>query len=171
MELANLDWIVKHHNLTIVGPTGVGKSFLASALADQACKLGYSARYFKTSALISEILAAKADGSYPKLTASLARFDLLIIDEWLREPLDDMEAREILDLLDDRFRKASTLFATQFPVTEWYKLIKEPTLAEAILDRIVHDSLRIQLMGQSMRQITSSIKSTELDPSLRSDKH
>jgi len=171
MELANHDWIVKHHNLTIVGPTGVGKSFLASALADQACKLGYSARYFKTSALISEILAAKADGSYPKLTASLARFDLLIIDQWLREPLDDTEAREILDLLDDRFRKASTLFATQFPVTEWYKLIKEPTLAEAILDRIVHDSLRIQLMGQSMRQITSSIKETELDPSLRSDKH
>jgi len=171
MELSQLDWIVKHHNLTIVGPTGVGKSFLASPLADQACKLGYSARYFKTSTLISDILSAKADGSYPKLTASLSRFDLLIIDEWLREPLEEAEAREILDLLDDRFRKSSTLFATQFPIQEWYRLIKEPTLSEAILDRIVHDSLRIELKGESMRKLTSAIKPTELDPSLRSDKH
>ncbi len=157
MELADLAWVAQHHNLTIVGPTGVGKSFLASVIGDQACKHGFTVRYFKTSALVSELLSAKADGSYPKFSAALARTDLLLIDEWLREPLSDCHAREILDLLDDRFRKSSTLFATQFPVADWYRLIKEPTLAEAILDRVVHDSLRIELKGESMRKLTSKV--------------
>jgi DNA replication protein DnaC len=157
MELAELQWIAAHHNLMIVGPTGVGKSFLASVLGDQACKSGLSVRYIKTSLLLSELLSAKADGSYLKLASALARTDLLIVDEWLREPLSEPHAREILDLLDDRFRKSSTLFATQFPVVEWYRLIKDPTLAEAILDRVMHDSLRIELKGESMRKLTSKI--------------
>lgn len=159
LEMTELTWIEQRHNLLIAGPTGVGKSFIASALGDHACKRGMTVRYAKTSVLLSELLAAKADGSYTKLAAALARLDLLIIDEWLREPLHEAHAREILDLLDDRFRKASTLFATQFPVTEWYKLIKEPTLAEAILDRVVHDSLRIELRGESMRKLTSKVPS------------
>ena len=157
LELSQLQWVIAHHNLMIVGPTGVGKSFLASALGDQACKNGLSVRYLKTSTLLSELLSAKADGSYLKLTAALARTDLLIIDEWLREPLSESHAREILDLLDDRFRKSSTLFATQFPIAEWYRLIKDPTLAEAILDRVMHDSLRIELKGESMRKLTSKV--------------
>jgi DNA replication protein DnaC len=157
MELAELQWVAKHHNLMIVGPTGVGKSFLASSLGDKACKDGLSVRYIKTSALLSELLGAKADGSFSKLSAALARTDLLIVDEWLREPLSESHAREILDLLDDRFRKSSTLFATQFPVAEWYRLIKDPTLAEAILDRVMHDSLRIELKGESMRKLTSKV--------------
>jgi len=161
LELAELSWVSEHHNLTIMGPTGVGKSFLASVLGDQACKRGFAVRYFKTSALISELLAAKADGSYQKFSAALARTDLLIVDEWLRESLPELHAREILDLLDDRFRKSATLFATQFPVAEWYRLIKEPTLAEAILDRVVHDSLRIVLMGESMRKLTSKVQQAE----------
>ena len=82
---------------------------------------------------------------------------MLIVDEWLREPLSESHAREVLDLLDDRFRRSSTLFATQFPVAEWYRFIKDPTLAEAILDRVMHDSLRIELKGESMRKITSKV--------------
>lgn len=158
LELAQLAWVSTHHNLLILGPTGVGKSFLASVLGDQACKQGFTVRYFKTSTLVSELLAAKADGSFPKFSAALARTNLLIIDEWLRDPLSESHARELLDLLDDRFRASSTLFATQFPVAEWYKLIKEPTLAEAILDRVVHDSHRIELKGESMRKLTSKLQ-------------
>lgn len=157
LELAELQWVAQHHNLIFAGPTGIGKSFLASALGDQACKRGFVVRYFKTAALLSELLGARADGSYAKFTGALARTDLLIIDEWLREPLPEVHAREVLDLLDDRFRKSSTLFATQFPVTEWHRLIKDPTLADAILDRIVHDSLRIELKGESVRKSTSKL--------------
>lgn len=157
LEISELAWIDNRHNLMIAGPTGVGKSFIASALGDHACKRGMTVRYAKTSTLLSELLASKADGSYTKVASALARIDLLIIDEWLREPLSESHAREILDLLDDRFRKASTLFATQFPIAEWYKLIKDPTLAEAILDRVVHDSLRIELKGESMRKLTSKV--------------
>lgn len=168
MELAGGNWISKHHNLVIVGPTGIGKSFLACALADKICKLGFQARYYRTNAFLSELLLAKADGSYPKLVAELARTHLLVIDEWLRDTLNHSQAREMLDILDDRYRKASVLFCSQLPVKDWHDRIEDPTIADAILDRIVHDSLRIELDGQSMRKRTSSIGRNEA--SLRSEK-
>lgn len=174
MELAQCTWIKRKHNLIITGPTGVGKSFIACALADRACKLNLRARYTKTVDLTRELLIAREDGSYPQLMAKLARTHLLLIDEWLRDPLPQQHARELLDLLDERFRLGSTLFVSQLPVADWHSHIADPTLADAILDRIVHDAHRITLSGESMRKRTADLsishdQQTRTDASLRSD--
>jgi DNA replication protein DnaC len=159
MELASCQWIEKKHNLIITGATGSGKSFLACALADKACKLKLRARYVKTSNMVRELLIAREDGSYPRLMAHLAKTHLLIIDEWLRDPLSQPQARELLDMLDDRFRKRSTIFLSQLPVKDWYQHIADPTLADAILDRVVHDSHRIELnVRESMRKHTANLR-------------
>jgi len=151
-------WLTEHLNLIIVGPTGTGKTFLGCVLGHHLCIQGYPVRYVKTAELLSELKLAKADGSFPKVRKRLASFELLILDEWLRDPLVAADARDMLDLLDDRYRRTSCLFATQFPVNQWHQQIQEPTLADAILDRIVHDSLRLTLNGESMRKLTSTIK-------------
>ena len=159
MELAQCHWIQKGHNLIITEPTGCGKSFLACALADKACKLKLRAKYIKTSELPRELLIAREDGSYPRYMARLAKTDLLVIDEWLRDPLSQAQARELLDMLDDRFRKRSTTLISQLPVDDWHKHIVDPTLADAILDRVVHDSHRIELRARkSMRKKTANLK-------------
>ena len=159
LDWAQGQWLAQHLNLIMVGPTGVGKTFLACTLADHLCKQGQSVRYFKTANLIAELKFAKADGSFPKFRKHLATFDLLILDEWLRDHLTPNDAREILDLLDDRFRHASCLFASQFPIKDWHQKIQDSTLADAILDRIVHDSLKLTLKGESMRKLTSQLNS------------
>lgn len=158
LEWAQGKWLTAHLNLIMVGPTGTGKTFLSCVLADHLCKQGYGVRYLKTAELVSELKLAKADGSFPKLRKRLAAFDLVILDEWLRDPLPPPDAREILDFLDDRYRRVSCLFATQFPVNQWHQQIQDPTLADAILDRIIHDSLRLSLKGESMRKLTSQLK-------------
>lgn len=158
LEWAQGLWLTQHLNLILVGPTGTGKTFLSCVLADHLCKQGYSIRYLKTAELVTELKLAKADGSFPRLRKRLAGFDLIVLDEWLRDPLPKEDAREILDFLDDRYRRSSCLFATQFPVNQWHQQIQEPTLADAILDRIVHDSLRLALKGESMRKLTSQLK-------------
>ena len=157
LDWAQGQWLAQHLNLIMVGPTGVGKTFLACTLADHLCKHGQSVRYFKTANLIAELKFAKADGSFPKFRKHLATFDLVILDEWLRDHLTPNDAREILDLLDDRFRHASCLFASQFPIKDWHQKIQDSTLADAILDRIVHDSLKLTLKGESMRKLTSQL--------------
>ena len=158
LEWAQGQWLVDHLNLVLVGPTGTGKTFLSCVLADHLCKQGHTVRYLKTAELVMELKLAKADGSFPRLRKRLASFELIILDEWLRDPLPKADAREILDFLDDRYRRSSCLFATQFPVNQWHQQIQEPTLADAILDRIVHDSLRLSLKGESMRKLTSKVK-------------
>ncbi|MGH2412590.1 MAG: IS21-like element helper ATPase IstB [Microcystaceae cyanobacterium] len=157
LEWAQGQWLAQHLNLIIVLPTGVGKTFLACTLADHLCKQGHSVRYLKTAELISELKFAKADGSFPKFRKQLATFHLVILDEWLRDALSPNDAREILDFLDDRYRRASCLFTTQFSIKDWHQKIQDPTLADAILDRIVHDSLRLTLRGKSMRKLTSPL--------------
>ncbi len=145
-------------HLILVAPTGVGKTFLSSVLADQCCKQGLTVRYFRTVDLLLELKLAKVDGSFPKFQRQLATFGLLILDDWLRDPLLLSEARDFLDLLDLRYRKTSCLFATQLPIGQWHQQIQDPTLADAILDRIVHDSLRLILKGESMRKLTSKLQ-------------
>jgi DNA replication protein DnaC len=158
LELAQGHWVMEHHHLIVVGPTGVGKTFLSSVLANQCAQQGQTVRYFRSSDLIMELKLAKADGSWRKLQRQLAAFDLLIIDDWLRDPLSPGEARDLLDLLDERYRKASCLFATQLPINQWHQHIHDPTLADAMLDRVVHDAMRIILKGESMRKLTSQVK-------------
>jgi DNA replication protein DnaC len=157
LELTQGSWLQQRLHLVIVGPTGVGKTFLASVLAEQFCHQGHSVRYFRTAELILELRLAKADGSFHKLQKQLASFALLIFDDWLRDPIPAADARDLLDLIDARYRKASCLFATQLPVNQWHQHIQDPTLADAMLDRIVHDSLRLSLKGESMRKLTSRL--------------
>lgn len=157
LELAQGQWVHNRLSLILLGPTGVGKSFLACVLADHLCRQGHSVRYIKTADLLLELRLARADGSYPKLRKQFALYTVLVLDEWLRDPLSLVDAREILDLLDERFRKTSCLFVTQVPVSQWHPQIQDPTLADAILDRIVHDSLRLSLKGESMRKLTSQL--------------
>lgn len=155
LELAQGKWLSQYLQLIVVGPTWVGKTFLASVLADQFCQMGHAVRYFRTADLLLEVKLAKADGSFHKWRRQLASFALLILDDWLRDPLSQDQARDLLDLLDERYRKASCLFATQLPVNQWHQQIQDPTLADAMLDRIVHDSIRLVLKGESMRKLTS----------------
>lgn len=158
LQLAQGTWVKNKHNLIISGPTGVGKTFLACALADKTCKLGFSAFYIKTSELYSQLSLAHADGSFTKTITRFSRFNLLILDEWLRDPLKENHVRDILDLIDDRFRNASTIFVSQLPVKDWYSKISDPTLADALLDRIIHDSHRLELSGESLRKKTSQVQ-------------
>lgn len=151
-ELASCAWIQSAQNIIITGPTGVGKSYLASALAEKACRLEYRALHIKVNELIRLILLAHAEGTYPKFIAKLLRVDLLIIDEWLRNPLPAEHAREILDLLDERYGKSSAIFCSQLPVQNWHESIKDPTAADAILDRIIHNAHRFELQGESLRK-------------------
>ena len=157
LELATCGWIGRRHNLVITGPTGGGKTYLACALAQKACREGKRCLYFHFPELLQELSISRAEGSQRLLVRKLATRDLLVIDDWLREPVSAEIARGLADLMDDRFRNKSTLFATQFPVAEWHGRFQDPTLADAVLDRIVHDSYRIELSGDSMRKRTSDL--------------
>lgn len=162
LELAQGQWVKQHLSLIILGPTGIGKSFLAAVLADNLCKLQFAVRYFKLADLLLEIKFAQADGSWPKLRTQLRSTQLLILDEWLRDPLSTPQARDLLDLLDDRYRAASNLLISQVPIPQWHDQIADPTLADALLDRIIHDAMRLNLKGESMRKLTSPLPTPDV---------
>jgi DNA replication protein DnaC len=157
LSLAGCQWIKNHHNVIITGPTGIGKSYLAEALANKACREGYSARYYRASRLLQELAMARGDGSYAVLLQKIAKTDLLVIDDWGLSPLDATERRDLLEILEDRHGLRSTIITSQFPVATWHDLIGEPTLADAILDRIVHNAYKITLDGESMRKTKSTL--------------
>lgn len=157
LALASCQWIRESRSLLITGPTGAGKTYLACALAHRACLEGYSALYKRLPVILREISVAKGDGSYPKLMRTYARTDLLSLDDWGLSRLTQEQRLDLLELLEDRYNLKSTLVAAQVPVDQWHETIGDPTLADAILDRLVHNSYRIKLKGESMRKRQSGL--------------
>ena len=153
LRLQSCDWIIKSRDILITGPTGVGKSFLACALGHQACINEHRTRYFTANKLFDLLVLAKADGSYFKLIDSIAKQKLLIIDDFGLKKLDTKVCTMFLDVIDDRHGKNSTIITSQIPVKNWYDCFAEPTIADAILDRLTNVSYRIELNGKSMRKI------------------
>ena len=152
LSLASCQWIRKHDNCIVIGPTGVGKSYLACALAHKACREGYKTRYIRAPRLFEEFATAKADGRYRKLLAAYARIDLLVIDDWGLATLTQEQRQDLLEIMDDRHDLRSTLIASQIPVEKWHSVIGDPTLGDAILDRLVHNAHKLVLKGDSLRK-------------------
>ena len=155
LELGQCGWLSGHFNLLVLGPTGGGKTFLACAFGTAAARLGYSVRYFRTLRLLSSLGQARQDGAYSVLLRSLARTDVLILDDWMRDTLTQANAQDLLEVMDDRFGHSATIVASQVPVLEWHARIPDPTLADAILDRLIHNAYRLNLEGESQRKLRS----------------
>ena len=149
--LADSRWIEHHQNVIVTGPTGTGKTFLACALGQKVCRDGHRVRYFVAAKLFRALAAAHADGSYLRLSTQLQKTELLIIDDWGLEKLQENQYRDFLELLDDRQGSGATLLTSQFPIKLWHDTIGNPTVADAILDRLIHNAHRLELKGDSMR--------------------
>ena len=160
LQLASGQWIKEANNLLIIGPTGVGKTYLACALAHKACQLDYSALYFRLPRLLQQLDIAKGDGRYGKLLKSFAKTNLLVIDDWGLKKLIKEQSHDLLEIFEDRHCLKSMLITSQLPVDHWHEIIGNPTLADAILDRLVHNSYRINLKGESMRKKKSKLTKT-----------
>jgi len=145
-------WVRNHENIFVLGPTGVGKSFIACALAQKACRDGHSAYYTRAAALFRDLAMARADGSFRNLLARLSRIDVLVVDDWAMAPLSEPERRDFWEICEDRYQVRSLILTSQLPVTRWHEQIGDPTVADGILDRIVHNAHRIELRGDSMRK-------------------
>ena len=157
LQLAQGEWIRQHLNILVLGPTGVGKTFLACALAHAACRHDFHVRCERTSRLLQQTALAHADGSYPKLLDALARIQVLVLDDWLRDPLTRSQSQDLLEIVDDRYGRSSTLLATQVPVAEWHARFPDPTIGDALLDRLVHNAYRLTLNGESRRKVDSAL--------------
>ena len=159
-QLAQGDWLQRRRNLLITGPCGSGKTFLACALGHQACLQGHTTRYYRLPRLHLTLTQAKADGSYHKLLQQLAKTRLLILDDWGMETLNTAQRHDLMHIMDDRYQAASTMMVSQLPVDQWYAAIGDNTLADAILDRLIHNAHRLTLKGESMRKKQASIDSS-----------
>jgi DNA replication protein DnaC len=157
LSLANGGFVQNRHNLVITGPTGVGKSYLACAFVERACRLGYKATYVRLPRLLQQLAVGRGDGSYARLLDRLARLELLAIDDWLLAPLRDTERRDLVEVVEDRSERVSTLVASQLKAKDWHASIGDPNLADAICDRLLHNAHRLELKGPSKRR-------TDADP-------
>ena len=160
-SLLMCDWLKKAQNLLLTGPCGTGKTYIACALGHQACLKGYSVRYYRLPRLILALTQAKADGSYSKLLKAIASLDLLIIDDWGLEPLNAATRNDFLEIMDDRYQQSATIMISQLPTEQWYDVIGDNTLADAILDRLMHNAHRMNLQGENMRKKMNSLTQVE----------
>ena len=151
-KLADCRWVLEHQNVIITGSTGTGKTFLACALAQSAIRRGYRAVYRRAPRLFEELALAHADGTFPALLKRLAKVDVLLIDDWGLAPLKDAERRDMLEILEDRYGARSTIFTSQLPTTKWHDHLGDPTIADAICDRVLHGAHRLMIRGPSRRK-------------------
>ena len=148
LSLADCNWVHKHQNILITGPTGCGKSFIGCALGHKACLEGFTTKYWRFSRLLEAMNTARCDGTYAKMLKQMAKVNVLVIDDWGLSQLDDTSRRDILEIFEDRYKLRSTIVTSQFPVKKWHEYLGDPTLADAILDRLVHNAFRIDLKAR-----------------------
>ncbi len=158
--LLQCDWLRRHQNLLLTGPCGTGKTYIACALANTACLKGFSVKYYRISRLLMELAQTKADGTYHRKLKNLAKLDLLILDDWGLEPLKAAQRNDLMEIMDDRHGSSSTVLISQLPTDQWYQSIGDNTLADAILDRLMHNAHRIKLTGESMRKKLADVDAT-----------
>ena len=164
MKLADCEWVASHLNVLITGATGVGKTWLACALANKACREGYNSYYVRLSRLFQDLDIGRADGRYAKMMRQLAKTDVLVMDDWGLAVLSDQHRRDLLEILDDRYNLRSTIITSQLPIAHWHEAVGDPTLADAILDRVVHNSYKINISGNSMRKEREKLTTDRTTP-------
>lgn len=160
LSLGNCGFVQNRQNVVVTGPTGSGKSYLACAFVERACRRGHKAAYVRLSRLLQQLAVGRGDGSYARILDRMARVELLAIDDWLLAPLHDSERRDLVEIIEDRSERASTIIASQLPVKDWHASIGDPNLADAICDRLLSNAHRIELEGTSMRRTKGDPKST-----------